>query len=261
MKVIMNSKNELIPTRTVTEWRICMDYHKLNAATKKDHFPLSFIHEMLDKLARNELFYFLDGYSSYNQIMIALEDQEKKTFTYPYGTFAFRRMPFRLCNASGTFQRSMMAIFSKYLKQSVEVFMDHFSVFGESYDECLANLERVLKRCEDANLVLNWEKCHFMVTEGIVLGHKILKVGLEVDQAKIDAIAKLPVPTNVKTLRNFLGHAGFYRRFIRGFSQIAKPLSALLEANKEYNFDGACQHAFESLRQPLISAPILVAPD
>ena len=113
--------------------------------------------------------------------MIAPEDQEKTTFTCLYGTFAFRRMPFGLCNAPGTFQRCMMAIFSDYLEQSVEVFMDDFSVFGKSYDECLTNLERVLKRCEDTNLVLNWEKCHFMMTEGIVLGHKISKVGLEVD--------------------------------------------------------------------------------
>ena len=154
-----------------------------------------------------------------------------------------------------------MAIFWDYLEQSVEMFIDDFSVFGKSYDECLTNLEQVLKRCEDTNLVLNWEKCHFMVTEGIVLGHKISKVGLEVDQAKIDAIAKLPAPTNVKTLRSFLGHAGFYRRFIKGFSQVAKPLSELLEVNREFNFDGKCLNAFESLRQALISAPILVAPD
>ena len=106
----------------------------------------------------------------------------------------------------------MMAIFSDFLKQSVEVFMDDFSVFGDFYDACLTNLERVLKRCEETNLVLNWEKCHFMVTEGIMLGHKISKVGLEVDQAKIDSISKLPVPTNVKALRSFLGHAEFYRQ-------------------------------------------------
>ena len=155
--MIMNSKNELIPTRTVTGWRICMDYRKLNAATKKDHFPLPFIDQMLDRLAGNEFFCFLDGYSGYNQIMIAPEDQEKTTFTCPYGTFAFRRMPFGLCNAPGTFQRCMMAIFSDYLEQSVEVFMDDFSVFGKSYDECLwTNLERVLKRCEDKNLVLKF---------------------------------------------------------------------------------------------------------
>jgi len=261
MTVVPNKNNELIPTRTVTGWRICMDYRKLNAATKKDHFPLPFIDQMLDRLAGNEFFCFLDGYSGYNQIMIAPEDQEKTTFTCPYGTFAFRRMPFGLCNAPGTFQRCMMAIFSEFLEESVEIFMDDFSVFGNSFEACLANLEKVLKRCEDTNLVLNWEKCHFMVNEGIVLGHKISKKGLEVDQAKIEAVEKLPPPTNVKTLRSFLGHAGFYRRFVKDFSKIARPLSSLLEQNRPYIFYEECLKAFETLKAALVSAPILIAPD
>ncbi|KAJ9541597.1 hypothetical protein OSB04_028103 [Centaurea solstitialis] len=165
--VITNEKNELIPTRTVTGWRICMDYRRLNKATQKDHFPLPFIDQMLDRLAGKEFYCFVDGYSGYNQIAIAPDDQEKTTFTCPYGTFAFRRMPFGLCNAPATFQRCMMSIFSDMLEQSMEVFMDDFSVYGTSYENCLQNLERILKRCEETNLVLNWEKCHFMVKEGI----------------------------------------------------------------------------------------------
>ena len=158
-----NEKNELIPTRTVTGWRVCMDYRKLNKATRKDYFPLSFIDQMLDRLAGKQYYCFLDGYSGYNQIAIAPEDQEKTTFTCPYGTFAFRRMPFGLCNALATFHRCMMFIFSNMVQQTLEVFMDDFSVFGETYNDCLHNLEEVLKRCEMINLVLNWEKCHFMV--------------------------------------------------------------------------------------------------
>ncbi|KAJ9535982.1 hypothetical protein OSB04_un000851 [Centaurea solstitialis] len=177
--VITNEKNELIPTRTVTGWRICMDYRRLNKATQKDHFPLPFIDHMLDRLAGKEFYCFLDGYSGYNQIAIAPNDQEKTTFTCPYGTFAFRRMHFGLCNAPATFQRCMMSIFSDMLEQSMEVFMDDFSVYGRSYENCLQNLERILKRCEETNLVLNWEKCHFMVKEGIVLGHLISKRGIE----------------------------------------------------------------------------------
>ena len=126
--MIRNERNELIPTRTVTGWRVCIDYKKLNIATRKDHFPLPFIYQMLDKLAGHPDLCFLDGYSRYNQIAIALEDQEKTTFTYPYGTFAFRRMPFGLCNALATFQRCMMSMFSDLEEGAMEIFMDDFTV-------------------------------------------------------------------------------------------------------------------------------------
>nr|XP_009792104.1 PREDICTED: uncharacterized protein LOC104239225 [Nicotiana sylvestris] len=111
----------------------------------------------------------------------------------------------------------------------LEVFMDDFSVVGDSFEHCLHNLRHVLKRCEETNLVLNWEKCHFVVDEGIMLGHKISKHDIEVDRAKIEIISKLPPPTSVKGFRSFLGHAGFYRRFIKDFSKIANPVCKLLE--------------------------------
>nr|GEV77185.1 reverse transcriptase domain-containing protein [Tanacetum cinerariifolium] len=171
---------------------------KLNEGTRKDHFPLPFMDQMLEILARNEYYCFLDGFSGYFQIPIDLKDQEKTTFTCPYGTFAYRHMPFGLCNASGTFQRCMMAIFYDMIEKTMEVFMDDFSVFGNSFKTCLSYLERMLKRCEDTNLCLNWEKSHFMVKEGIVIGHKISKNEIEVDKTKVDVIAKLPHPITVK---------------------------------------------------------------
>ena len=153
--VIRNEKNELIPARTVIGWRVCIDYRKLKTATRKDHFPLPFIDQMLDRLAGHPHFCFLDGYSGYNQIAIAPEDQEKTTFTCPFGTFAFRRMPFGLCNAPGTFQRCMMSIFSDLEKEVMEIFMDDFTVYGSSFEQCLHNLGTVLQRCQDKNLALN----------------------------------------------------------------------------------------------------------
>ncbi|KAD5507646.1 hypothetical protein E3N88_15349 [Mikania micrantha] len=156
MTVVVNEKKEIVPTRTVTGWRI----------------------------------------------PIAPEDQEKTTFTCPYGTFAYRRMPFGLCNAPATFQRCMVAIFQDMIETSMEVFMDDFSVFGSSFDQCLINLEKMLRRCVETNLMLNWEKCHFMVTEGIVLGHKISRDGIQIDKAKIETISKLPPPTSVKAVQN-----------------------------------------------------------
>nr|GFA17215.1 DNA-directed DNA polymerase [Tanacetum cinerariifolium] len=188
--VVENEENELIPTRLVTGWRVCIDYLKLNEATRKDHFPLPFIDQMLERLAGNEFYCFLDGFSRYFQIPIDPHDQEKTTFTYPYGTFAYRRMPFGLCNASGTFQRCMLAIFHDMVEKTMKVFMDDFSVFGNSFENCLSRLDKMLQRCEDTNLSLNWEKRHFMVKEGIVLGHKISKNEIEIDRAKVDVIAK-----------------------------------------------------------------------
>nr|GEV57620.1 reverse transcriptase domain-containing protein [Tanacetum cinerariifolium] len=127
-----------------------------------------------------------------------IKDQEKTTFTCPYGTLEYRRMPFGLCHAPDTFQRCMMAIFHDMIEKTMEVFMDDFLVFGDSFSSCLTNLDKMLKRCEEMNLVLNWEKCHFMCREGIVLCHKISKSGIEVDRAKVDIIAKLPHSTTVK---------------------------------------------------------------
>ncbi|GKD35073.1 reverse transcriptase domain-containing protein, partial [Tanacetum coccineum] len=228
--VVANEDNELIPTRLVTGWRVCIDYRKLNEATRKDHFPLPFISQ----------------------------DQEKTTFTCHYGTFAYRRMPFGLCNAPGTFQRCMMAIFHDMIKNTMEVFIDDFSVFGDSFATCLSNLDNMLKRCEDTNLVLNWEKCHFICKEGIVLGHKISKSVIEVDQAKVDVRAKLPHATTVKGVRSFLGHAGFYRRFIQDFSKIARPMTPLLEKETPFVFSQDCIDAFETLKKKLTEAPILV---
>ncbi|GJR84557.1 reverse transcriptase domain-containing protein [Tanacetum coccineum] len=198
MTVVENEDNELIPTRLVTGWRICIDYRKLNDATRKDHFSLPFMDQMLERLAGNEYYCFLDGFSGNFQIPIDPKDQDKTTFTCPYGTFAYRCIPFGLCNASGTFQRCMMAIFHDMIEETMEVFMDDFSVFEDSFSSCLSHLDKMLKRCEDINLVLNSEKCHFMVKEGIFLGHKISKSGIEVDKAKVDVIAKLPHPTSVK---------------------------------------------------------------
>ncbi|GJW22699.1 reverse transcriptase domain-containing protein [Tanacetum coccineum] len=178
---------------------------------------------MLERLARNEFYCFLDGFSGYFQILIDPQDQGKTTFTCPYGTFAYRRMPFGLCNAPGTFQRCLMAIFHDMIEKTMEVFMDNFSVFRDSFSSCLSHLDIMLQRCEDTNLVLNWEKFYFMVKEGIVLGHKISKNRLEVDKAK-----------------------AIYTRLFQNSSANDSPLG------KGYSFH---------LKTRLTEAPILVSPD
>ncbi|GKD84099.1 reverse transcriptase domain-containing protein, partial [Tanacetum coccineum] len=259
--VIENDDNELIPTRLITGWRVCIDYQKLNDATRKDYFPLPFMDQMLERLTGNEYYCFLNGFLGYIQIPIDPKDREKTTFTCPYETFAYRRMPFGLCNDPYTFQRCMMAIFHDMIEETMEVLIDDFSVFGDSFSLCLSHLDKMLKRCEDTNLVLNWEKCHFMVKVVIVLGHKISKSEIEVDKSKVDVIAKLPHPTIVKGVRSFLGHAGFYRRFIQYFLKTSRPMTHLLEKETPFVFSKECVEAFNALKKKLTEAPILVSPD
>ncbi|RVW19567.1 Retrovirus-related Pol polyprotein from transposon 17.6 [Vitis vinifera] len=173
------------------EWR-------LNSVTRKDHFPLPFMDQVLERVSGHPFYCFLDGYSGYFQIEIDLEDQEKTTFTCPFGTFAYRRMPFGLCNSPATFQRCMLSIFSDMVERIMEVFMDDITVYG---------------------------------------GHIISKNGIEVDKAKVELIVKLPPPTNVKGIRQFLGHVGFYRRFIKDFSKISKPVCELLAKDAKFVWD------------------------
>ncbi|KAK1615428.1 hypothetical protein QYE76_020945, partial [Lolium multiflorum] len=244
MTVVPNDNDELIPQRIVVGYRMCIDFRKVNKVTKKDHYPLPFIDQMLERLSKNTHFCFLDGYSGFSQIAVKAKDQEKTTFTCPYGTYAYRRMPFGLCNAPATFQRCMSAIFHGFCESIVEVFMDDFSVYGNSFDNCLRNLDKVLQRCEETNLVLNWEKCHFMVNEGIVLGHKISERGIEVDRAKVEAIEKMPYPRDVKD-----------------FSKISKPLTNLLQKDVPFVFDDDCKEAFETLKKALTTAPVVEPPD
>ncbi|GJT69465.1 reverse transcriptase domain-containing protein [Tanacetum coccineum] len=143
--LVTNKNDELVPTRTVTGWRVYIDYRKLNEATEKDHFPLPFMDQMLERLAGKKYFCFLNGFFGYFQIPINPMDQEKTTFTCPFGTYAYRRMPFGLCNALATFQRCMLVIFHDLIEESVKVFMDDFSVFGNSFDKCLNNLDKMLQ--------------------------------------------------------------------------------------------------------------------
>ena len=139
--------------------------------------------------------------------------------------------------------------------------MDDITIYGGTFEECLVNLEAVLKRCIEKDLVLNWEKCHFMVHQGIVLGHIISEKGIEVDKAKVKLIAKLPSPTTVKGVRQFLGHAGFYRRFIQDFSKLSRPLCELLAKEAKFAWDERCQKSFDQLKQFLTTAPIVRAPN
>ena len=161
---------------------------------RKYHFPLPFMDQLLKRIYGHPFYCFLDGYSGYFQIEISAEDQEKTTFTCPLGTYAYRRMPFGLCNAPATFQGCMLSVFINLVECNKEFYMEDNSVYGGIFEECFINLETVLHKCIQKNLVLNLEKCHFMVNQGIVLGHIISNRGIEVDKAKNGLIFELPIP-------------------------------------------------------------------
>nr|GEW56155.1 reverse transcriptase [Tanacetum cinerariifolium] len=203
--VMETESEEKLTTRPVTGWRVYIDYGKLNNATSKDHFPLPFIDQIVEKLYGQKFYCFLDGYVGYNQIPIHPDDHAKTTFTCPYRTFAFRRMLF-------------------------EIFMDDFSIFDQSFKICLGQLKSVLKRCIETNLVLSWEKSHFMVREGIVLGHVVSEKGFKVDRAKVKIISTLPPPTNIKVVRSFLGHA----RAVLG-QRVDKKIVVIFYASKTFS--------------------------
>ncbi|RVW89387.1 Retrovirus-related Pol polyprotein from transposon opus [Vitis vinifera] len=226
--VMQNDKGEEVSTCLTTGWRVCIDYRRLNAVARKDHFPLPFIDQVLERVSGHPFYCLLDGYSEYFQIEIDVEDQEKTTFTCPFGIYAYRRMLFDLCNSPTTFQRCMLSIFSDMVERIMEVFMDDITIYGSAW---------------------------------IILGHIISKQDIEVDKAKVELIVKLPSPTNVKGVRQFLGHARFYKRFIKDFSKLARSLCELSVKDAKFIWDDRCQRSFEELKLFLTTAPIVRAPN
>jgi len=259
--VVENENKELVQTQLPTKIRVCIDYQKLNTITRKDHFSFPFIDQILEWLAGHEYYYFLDGYLSYNRIPIALEDQEKTTFTCPFEIFAYHCVPFGLYNVLAMFQDCILSLFSDMVEWFLEIIMDDFSIYGDSFDQCLHHLELILKHCAEKHLTLNWKKYHFMVKHEIVMGHEISRNGIKVVKAKIDIIAKLPIPKYVKDIWSFLGNVSFYQRFIKDFSKIARPLTNLLAKDVSFNFDNECLNFWEKLKKERIFASIISVSD
>jgi hypothetical protein len=206
-------------------------------------------------------FSFLDGYTRYNPILIAPEDQDKTNFTCPWGTYAYRVLPFGLCNALATFQRAVLGIFADLIHDCVEVYMDDFTVYGNTYQEALDNLEKVLIRCQEMNVSLSHEKCKILLTLGVVLGNHVSSEGIKVNPTKIEVIFRLPPPKIQKEVRIFLGHAKYYLWFIENFTKIAAPMFGLLIKDVDFVWTEHCQTAFETLKAKLSVAPVLRGPN
>ena len=243
--------------------RFCIDYRRLNKITRKDSHPLTGISEALDALGGGGARYFstLDLRSGYWQIEMDADSKEKTAFITHNGLYEFNRLPFGLSSSAATFQRVMTHVLRGLEWDICLVYIDDLIIFSRSFEEHLLHLEQVFKPLREAKVKLKPSKCHFVKPKVEYLGHIISAAGLCPNLTKISAVQDFPVPTNTKGIKAFLGLCNYYRRFIKGFAQIASPLNKLTSKKEKFVWSPECQQAFETLKAKLISAPILAYPD
>eukprot|EP00731_Ephydatia_muelleri_P031382 Em0022g896a len=241
--------------------RFCIDYRKLNAVTTKDAYPLPRIDDTLDTLCGSKWFSTLDLLSGYWQVEMSPEDRHKTAFCTPQGLFEFKVMPFGLCNAPATFQRLMDLVLAGLQWSKCLVYLDDVILLGTTFGEHLDNIRAVFDRIRQGGLKLRADKCCFLQRNVKYLGHLVGVDGLQVDPDKVGKVASWPVPQSAQQVQQFLGFANYYRRFIQGFAEVAKPLHRLTEHAVNFSWTAECQEAFENLRSRLTRAPILAFPD
>jgi hypothetical protein len=241
--------------------RMCIDYRFLNEVTIKNKYPLPRIEDLFDQLRGASVFSKIDLRSGYHQLRIQPSDVSKTTFITKYGLYEFMVMSFGLMNAPAYFMFLMNSVFMDYLDKFVVVFIDAILIYSQNEQEHEENLRKVLQRLRDCQLYAKLSKCEFWISEVLFMGHIINQDGLVVDPNKVAAILDWKALKDVRGIKSFIGMAGYYRRFIEGFSKIARPMIALLAKKVEFKWTPACQESFEMLKQKLTTAPVLVLPD
>ncbi|KAM2690737.1 hypothetical protein EV1_043866 [Malus domestica] len=252
--------NIVIVLKKSGQIRVCVDFRDLNNACPKDDFPLPIIEIMVDATTGHEALSFMDGSSGYNQIRMALEDEELTAFRTPKGIYCYKVMPFGLKNAGATYQRAMQKIFNDMLHKNVECYVDDVVVKTKKRSNHLKDLRVVFERLRKYNLKMNPLKCAFGVTSGKFLGFIVKHRGIEVDQSKIKAIQSMPEPRNLHELKSLQGRLAFIRRFISNLAGRCQPFSRLMKKDVSFVWDKACNNAFESIKKYLSSPPVLGAP-
>uniref|UniRef100_A0A2N9IPW9 Reverse transcriptase n=1 Tax=Fagus sylvatica TaxID=28930 RepID=A0A2N9IPW9_FAGSY len=240
--------------------RLCIDYRELNRVTIKNKYPLPRIDDLFDQLQGAQVFSKIDLRSGYHQLKIKSEDIPKTAFRTRYGHYEFLVMPFGLTNAPAVFMDLMNRVFHEYLDRFVIVFIDDILVYSKSLEEHEDHLRIVLQILRDKKLYAKLKKCEFWLNQVVFLGHVVSKDGITVDPSKIEAVVSWDRPTNVSEVRSFLGLAGYYRRFVEGFSRIAAPLTHLTRKNAKFEWKEECEKSFQELKQRLVTAPVLTIP-
>ena len=249
--------NPIVLVKRDDKYRLCLDYRKLNAVTKVDVFPLPIIEDLVDRLAGNPIMSIFDLKSGFWQIPIAERDREKTAFTADNNTYEFLYMPFGLVNAPSTFQRLMNTVFEDILNRNVSVYIDDIIVYSRTIEEHMNHLRQVFERLDSRDLRLHPQKCRFLCDEIKFLGFVINKSGIKPDPTRTEAIRKFPVPQKVKDIRSFIGMANFYRKYIKDFAIIAKPLTMLIRKEVKFNFNEECHRSFNKIKEFLTNEPIL----
>jgi len=241
--------------------RLCVDYRQLNKVTIKNRYPLPRIDDLMDQLVGAEVFSKIDLGSGYHQIRVKAEDISKTAFQTRYGHYEYYVMPFAVSNAPGVFMDYMNRIFHPFLDHFMVVFIDDILGYSKSEEEHAEHLRIVLRVLKENQLCAKLSKCEFWLREVSFLGHVISKGGIAIDPSKVDAVLQWESPKFVFEIRSFLGLAGYYRRFIEGFSKLALPLTQLTRKGQAYVWDAKCEKSFQELKKRLTSAPVLILPN
>jgi hypothetical protein len=242
-------------------WRLCIDYHQLNKATIKNQYLLPRIDDLFDQMKGTTVFSKIDLRSGYHQLRIKEDDIPKTTFKMRFGHYEFTFLPFGLTNAPGVFMSLMNGVFHEYLDKFIQVFIDDILIYSRTMEEHDEHLRLVLQCLRENKLFGKLSKCSFYQSKIHYLGHVISDEGIIVDPTKVEAIMEWPAPTNVPEVRSFMGLAGYYRRFIEGFSKIENPITELQKKNKKFVWTEKCTEAFQRLKELLTTTPILKVPD
>ena len=240
------------------EIRLCVEFKNMNKCSKKDNYPLPKMEHLLQRVSGARVMSFLDGFSGYNQITIHPGDQEKTTFTTPWGTFMYSKMPLGLMNAGATFQRAMAITFMGEKEKFVLIYLDDITVFSSSHKYYLRHLKKVFLKCRQFGILVNPKKSQFTLEEGKLLGHIVSAEGVKIDLVRVQAIQTLSIPRSKRDIQSLLGKINFVRRFIPNFAELVKNITSMLKKGVEIKWRDASRSSFEAIKQVIMEAPTLI---